>query len=70
MKKITFLIAFVFCGINLYAQDTCNTAITVSAGLHTIDAINGTEIPLPVCSTNGEGATSGECYPYPPTQHS
>ena len=68
MKKITFLIALLFCGINLYAQDTCDTALEVAAGLHTVDAVNGTEVPLPVCSTNGEGATTGEWYSYTSTE--
>ena len=64
MKKITLFLAFVFCGINLYAQDTCDTAMEVTVGLHTVDAVDGTEIPLPVCSTNGLGATMGEWYSY------
>ena len=68
MKKITFLIAFVFCGMNLFAQDTCDTALVVTAGEYTVDAVDGTEVPLPVCSTNGEGATSGEWYAYTSTE--
>ena len=68
MKKITFLIAFVFCGMNLFAQDTCSTAILVTTGEYTVDAVDGTEVPLPVCSTNGEGATSGKWYSYTPTE--
>ena len=53
-----------FVGSNLFAQDTCDTAVAVTAGVYTVDAVNGTEIPLPICSTNGEGATNGEWYSY------
>ena len=55
------------CSLTVHAQNTCDTAVEVTAGLHTVDAVDGTEIPLPVCSTNGEGATAGEWYAYTPT---
>ena len=32
--------------------------------MHTVDAVNGTEVPSPVCSSNGTGATAGEWYSY------
>ncbi|MFD2822586.1 FG-GAP-like repeat-containing protein [Lacinutrix iliipiscaria] len=70
MKKITFLILLVFCALNLNAQDTCNNALAVSVGLHTVNAVDGSEIPLPVCSTNGEGATAGKWYAFTPDEDS
>jgi hypothetical protein len=51
------------------AQNTCPTAIVITAGTYTIDAINGTEVPDPICADNGPGATAGEWYRYTPTQN-
>ena len=68
MKKITLLIAFVFCAFNVYAQDTCDTALVITAGNHVVAAIDGSEIPMPICAQNGEGATMGEWYAYTPNQ--
>ncbi|HZW62903.1 MAG TPA: FG-GAP-like repeat-containing protein [Flavobacteriaceae bacterium] len=69
MKKITFFLTLVFCVSAIQAQDTCDSAQVITAGLYTVDAINGTEVPLPVCSPNGEGATMGEWYLYTPTEN-
>ena len=67
MKKITLL--FLFCSFYFSnAQNTCATALPVIAGVHTVDAINGTQIPSPICAQNGGGATAGEWYAYTPTQ--
>jgi hypothetical protein len=49
------------------AQNSCSEALAISAGLHTVDTIDGPEIPLPICAENGEGATSSEWYLYQPT---
>lgn len=66
MKKITNLILALFCLtiMQVQAQDTCATAQPVSAGTYTVAMIDGIEIPLPVCSANGTGATNGEWYSY------
>lgn len=66
MKKITNLILALFCLtiMQVHAQDTCATAQPVSAGTYTVAMIDGIEIPLPVCSANGTGATNGEWYSY------
>src|SRR5690606_20149036 len=69
MKKITFFLTLVFCVSAIQAQDTCDSAQVITAGLYTVGAINGTEVPLPVCSPNGEGATMGEWYLYTPTEN-
>jgi hypothetical protein len=52
----------------LNAQNTCATALPITAGIHVVDTIDGTEVPLPVCATGGNLATNGEWYSYTPTQ--
>jgi hypothetical protein len=71
MKKITLLVILLhFVGINAYAQDTCATALPLSTGgLYVVTAVNGTEVPTPVCTINGSVTTTpaGEWYAYTPT---
>ncbi len=68
MKKITLFIIFII-GIQFsQAQDSCLTALSIIAGTYTVDAIDGTEVPSPVCAANGEGATAGEWYTYTTAQ--
>ena len=52
----------------LHAQNTCATALPITAGIHLVDTIDGTEVPLPVCATGGNFATNGEWYSYTPTE--
>lgn len=67
MKKITlFALALAAFQFN-YAQDTCATAAVVTAGTHTVAAVDGTEIPDPICAANGTGATAGEWYSFTAT---
>ena len=68
MKKITLIIALLFLVQFSQAQDTCATASPVSAGTYVVSAVNGTQVPSPICATNGSGATAGEWYTYTPTQ--
>ena len=72
MKKITLLITLFFIGQVLKAQDTCATAINISAGIYTVGVING-QVPSPVCASNGAIPTAnipaGEWYVYTPTQN-
>jgi hypothetical protein len=69
MKKITFIVVFVL-GIQMnFAQNTCATALPITAGTHVIDAINGTQISTPVCAANGTGQTAAEWFAYTPTQN-
>lgn len=60
LTAITFLSAF----SSLFAQATCNSAQIITAGTYTLDAVNGTEVPNPVCATGGTGATAGKWYKY------
>jgi hypothetical protein len=50
------------------AQNTCATAVTISAGTHVVDQINGTQVPAPICTLNGPGASAGEWFIYTPTE--
>lgn len=49
-----------------HSQNTCTDAISIGAGLHVVDAINGSQVPNPICAENGGGATAGEWYTYTP----
>ncbi|MCB0792581.1 MAG: VCBS repeat-containing protein [Flavobacteriales bacterium] len=49
------------------AQDDCANALPITAGTYNVAAINGTEVPSPICAPNGTGATAGEWYTYTPT---
>jgi len=67
MKKIYLsFLTILFLGA-LSAQNTCTEALEITAGLHTVDTVDGTEIPLPICAGNGLGASNGEWYLYQPT---
>ena len=69
MKKITLSLLLMSCVQFLNAQDTCLTATAISAGTHVVTAVNGTQVPNPICTDNGGGATTGEWYAYTPTQN-
>lgn len=49
-----------------FSQNTCATAQTITAGNYTVNAVNGTDIPSPICAANGIGATAGEWFVYTP----
>ena len=69
MKKITLLLIIALSSQLIVAQETCATALPITAGTHVIDAINGTQISTPVCAANGPGQTAAEWYTYAPTQN-
>ena len=50
------------------AQNSCSNALPITAGTWTVDAINGPEIPVPLCGTNDVGALHTEWYTYTPDQ--
>lgn len=64
MRKIT--LSFLCCLISIlgFSQDDCASAIAITEGIYTVDAIDGTEVPSPICAANGGGATAGEWYTY------
>jgi hypothetical protein len=54
MKKILLLISIsLLAKAWSFGQQTCATAQLIAAGSYTIPSINGTEVPLLVCSTGG-----------------
>jgi hypothetical protein len=70
MKKITLITLLCF-GLHVtHAQNTCATSIPITiAGTYQVTAIDGTEVPTPICATNGNGANAGEWYTYTPSQN-
>lgn len=70
MKKIIYLFT-IFSTLNtLNAQDTCATAVPITAGTYVVSAVNGTA-PTLFCAANGALGTSpaGEWYSYTATQN-
>lgn len=72
MKKKLLLFTFLTtCGV-ASAQDTCATAQTITIGsTYTVAAVNGTEVPSPICTTNGPVQNSnpaGEWFKFTPTE--
>lgn len=51
-----------------YGQNTCATALPISAGIHVVTAVDGTEIPTTACATSGlNNVTAAEWYTYTAT---
>ena len=65
MKKI-LLITLLF-ATKAMGQQTCSTSQLITAGTYTVNLIDGTEIPNPICATGGAGATKGKWYKYIPS---
>ena len=72
MKIITFILTLCLFSSWSFAQDTCASALPITAGLHVVAAVDGTNIPSPICANNGviPGTNGkGEWYTYTPTQN-
>jgi hypothetical protein len=65
MKKITFMIAFLFSAITLSAQNDCSSAATITAGsTYTVSTIDGT-LPATGCfQADSPNLTAAEWYSY------
>ncbi|MNJ89110.1 ASPIC and UnbV [compost metagenome] len=49
------------------AQNTCATALPVTAGTYVVTAVDGTQAPNVICAANGtQNVTAGEWYTYTP----
>jgi hypothetical protein len=69
MKKITLLFILVFTTNFVFSQNTCATAVPITAaGTFVITAINGTQVIPSACIGDGLG-TAAEWYAYTPTQN-
>ena len=71
IKKITF-ISLLILGNCAFSQDSVNSCSEIgssilAAGSFSISAVDGTEIPAPVCASGGNNASSGEWYAYQPS---
>ncbi|MCL9806853.1 FG-GAP-like repeat-containing protein [Flavobacterium amniphilum] len=66
MKKITLFFLLIAASWYSSAQDTCASALAITAGIHSVSAVNGSPAPTPVC-TGGNLATFGEWYSYTPS---
>ena len=66
--KINFTL-FLLLGMPVHsqAQNTCATAVPITAGTYVVSAVDGTDVPTVICATNGTGQTAGEWYTYTPT---
>jgi hypothetical protein len=74
MKKITLFFALLFVVQLAKAQDTCASAVVITAGFHVVGPINGTQVPSPCEGGDAIPATggripAGEWYAYTPTQN-
>jgi hypothetical protein len=74
MKKIILILVLLFFVQYSHAQDTCATALPITAGSYVITAINGTEVPTPLCDTQygvvpATRPPGGEWYVYTPTEN-
>ena len=68
MKQILLLLVFCLLYISAQGQNSCTLAVQITSGTHIVAAINGTQIPTPICAANGTGnTTAGEWYMYIPT---
>jgi ASPIC and UnbV/FG-GAP-like repeat/Secretion system C-terminal sorting domain len=68
MKKLNLLFALLAAGLGLQAQNDCSSATTINAGMHSISAIDGTDLPTFSCAGDMAFATAAEWYRYVPSQ--
>lgn len=68
MKRALLLLTACAGVIGTRAQNTCATALPITFGSHSVAAVDGTEVPSPICAQNGAGATAGEWYTFTPAE--
>jgi len=66
MKKI-YLFLLTSLSFSSFGQNTCSTALGITAGTYSVAIVDGTDVPSPICADNGTGANAGEWYTYTPT---
>lgn len=70
MKKITCLLSLFLSANFALAQNTCATSqVLPGAGFYIVSAVDGSEVPSPICANNGSAGNNarGEWYRYTPT---
>ncbi len=65
MKKALLLFACCTVMLSAAAQNTCSTAVVVTAGSHVVDIVDGSDVPALICAGGGL-ASAGEWYSYTP----
>lgn len=68
MKHLATLVAIAVIAPCTQAQNSCSTAMPITAGTYSVDAVNGPEFPVPICANTGVGATHTEWYSYTPAE--
>ncbi len=69
MKKILLASVISLCSSSAWAQDNCSTALPIAAGAYFVSAVNGPQIPSPICALNGTtNVTASEWYTYTPSE--
>ncbi|MEO8590814.1 MAG: CRTAC1 family protein, partial [Flavobacteriales bacterium] len=69
MKKTVLCVVLCLALSNAWAQDGCATALPIVAGTYAVTAVNGPEIPNPICALNGlTNVTASEWYTYTPAE--
>lgn len=66
MKKI-YLLLLTSLSFSSFGQNTCSTALGITAGTYSVTVVDGPDVPTPICAANGTGANAGEWYTYTPT---
>lgn len=64
----SLLLALAMGGTAVLAQNSCSTALAISAGTHVITINDGPEAPVPICATGSAVPTGAEWYSYTPTE--
>ncbi|MBK9176450.1 MAG: VCBS repeat-containing protein [Flavobacteriales bacterium] len=62
--RYALALAAIFPLLAAHGQNICADALSITVGTYSVDAIDGTDVPLPVCSSGGTGATAGEWFLY------
>jgi|JI10StandDraft_1071094.scaffolds.fasta_scaffold06746_11 urease beta subunit len=68
MKPIYLLTLFSFLFTKLIGQNTCSSALSVTAGNYIVAMVDGTELPVNSCYGSNVGVETAEWYTYTPTQ--
>src|SRR5436190_13327507 len=64
MKRTLLLLSACAGVLGMQAQSTCLTAVPVGLGSTAVAGITGSQVPSPICTINGGGATMGMWYTY------
>lgn len=67
MKRSLLALPLSLLLLDAHAQNDCASALPITLGSHTVTAVNGTQVPAPICAQNGSGASFGEWYTFTAT---